>query len=177
MDKKEGIMTNNPELMTVEFLHYNLWANLTLIDACINLTSEQLDSTVPGTYGSIYDTFKHLVRAEAGYLRRLTRASEPLPSPFSWDDRPSLAEIRPYAEQVSSSLEEVARQTHFSDMIDHEWEGEQHRYKSVMLLIQVVNHGVEHRTNITTILAQHGIQAPDIDGWGYLMDNEDRLGE
>ena len=45
-----------------------------------------------------------------------------------------------------------------------------------MVLIEVINHGVEHRTNVTTILAQLGIKAPGIDGWGYLSSHQDHLG-
>jgi hypothetical protein len=40
---------------------------------------------------------------------------------------------------------------------------------------QAVNHGVEHRTNITTILFQQGIQPPDLDGWEYVRLNPDRM--
>jgi len=40
---------------------------------------------------------------------------------------------------------------------------------------QIMNHGVEHRTNITTILNQ-GLQTPpDVDGWGYLAALPDRF--
>jgi hypothetical protein len=43
-------------------------------------------------------------------------------------------------------------------------------------LIQVLDHGVEHRTNITTIMAQYGIKTPEIDGWEYMRLNPDRMG-
>ena len=49
-------------------MHYNRWANLVLLDACIGLSDEQLESGLPGSFGTIYDTFVHLVRAEAGYI-------------------------------------------------------------------------------------------------------------
>lgn len=39
-----------------------------------------MDATIPGTYGTIRETLRHLVRAEEGYLRLLTgeRLSEPM---------------------------------------------------------------------------------------------------
>jgi len=158
-----------------EFLYYNRWANLKLIDSLRDLAPKQLDASLPGSYGSIYDTLHHLIRAETNYYRRLTGTR--LEPPFSWDDRPSIAEIRPYAEQVSSALLEVAGELKRADrIITEEDEGEIFRYKALTLLIQIVNHGVEHRTNITTILAQQSIEAPDIAGWGYLESNPDRLG-
>src|SRR6266545_5350294 len=95
-----------PDPIGVEFLHYNRWANLKLIDACMGLTPGELASSALGAYGSIYDTLVHIVRSEARYAGMLT--GTPLPPPFSWDDHPPLAEIRPYAERVSSALVEAA---------------------------------------------------------------------
>ncbi len=40
--------------------------------------------------------------------------------------------------------------------------------RPVLLFIQVINHGIEHRTNITTILSGLGLPAPEVDGWGYI---------
>jgi uncharacterized damage-inducible protein DinB len=172
-------MTNTCDPMVAEFLYYNRWANLHLIDACRELTSDQLASSAPGTYGSIYDTLVHLIQAEARYYKRLSGTR--LDPPFAWEDKPPLSAIRSYAERVSSALVETAEKMQITDSFqrdweDPEWEGLSARYKSVSMLIQVVNHGVEHRTNITTILAQQGIQTPDLDGWEYMRMNQDRMG-
>jgi uncharacterized damage-inducible protein DinB len=176
---KECAMENTSNPVVAEFFNYNRWANLHLIDACLALTPEQLASTAPGTYGNIYDTFVHIVRSEAGYNRRLTGIM--LEPPFAWEAAPSLAEIRPYADQVSRSLVEVASQIKITDTLprhwhEPEWASYPEHYRKVGLLIQVLNHGVEHRTNITTILAQHGLPTPELDGWGYMLSNPDRIG-
>ena len=47
---------------------HHTWATETLIDACTGLTSEQLSTPAPGTYGSILDTFRHLVITDCWYL-------------------------------------------------------------------------------------------------------------
>jgi uncharacterized damage-inducible protein DinB len=172
-------MTKPSDPMSAEFLHYNLWANLHLIDACRDLTPGQLASSAPGAYGSIYDTLRHIIQAEARYHKRLTGVL--LDPPFSWNAAPPLTEIRSYAQRVSSALVEAAEQMQVTDSFqrdwnDPEWEGQRFRYKAVALLIQVVNHGVEHRTNITTILSQQGIQPPALDGWEYMRLNPDRMG-
>ena len=49
------------------FAHH-VWASLRLIDVCLPLSAEQLGTTVPGTYGSILDTTRHLVGSDASYL-------------------------------------------------------------------------------------------------------------
>lgn len=159
--------------IAVEFLVYNRWANIKLIDACLGLTREQLDSTGPGAYGTIYNTIVHLIQAEARYFWRITGAK--LDPPFLWEDGPALADVRPYVERVSSVLIEAAEKMRLSDQIEYENQGKTMRFKALGMLIQTLMHGVEHRTNITTIMAAHGIADPDLSGWEYLESNPDRM--
>ena len=51
---------------------HHVWATLRLIDVCLELSPEQLGTSVPGTYGSILDTQRHLVGADANYLFVMT---------------------------------------------------------------------------------------------------------
>jgi uncharacterized damage-inducible protein DinB len=46
-------MENSSEL--VEFIRYNVWATLRLLDTCEKLSPDELGSTIPGTYRTIYD--------------------------------------------------------------------------------------------------------------------------
>lgn len=54
-------------LLRDAFAHH-VWATLRLLDACRDLGPAQLETTTPGTYGSIIDTLRHLVAAGASYL-------------------------------------------------------------------------------------------------------------
>lgn len=56
----------------VELFRQNQWANLRLLDACSELSEEQLDASIVGTYGSIQDTLCHIMAAEERYVYRLT---------------------------------------------------------------------------------------------------------
>ena len=168
-------MAPTQSTMTAEFLYYNRWANLVLLDACIGLGDEQLAAGLPGSFGTIYDTFVHIIRSEAVYYRRLTKVR--LEPPFAWDSRPTLAAMRPYAEEVGSAMVAAAVTTGPC------WRGRRGMARANLPLpgrhaffIQAVNHGVEHRTNITTILVQQGIQPPAVDGWEYKTRHPDRLG-
>src|SRR5579859_2350476 len=58
-------------LLDDAFAHHT-WATLRLIDTCRTLRPEQLATAVPGTYGSILETMRHLVGADASYLLVLT---------------------------------------------------------------------------------------------------------
>ena len=42
------------------FAHH-VWATVRVIDACLDLDDGQLQTAVPGTYGSIFDTVRHIV--------------------------------------------------------------------------------------------------------------------
>lgn len=172
-------MTSGSGSIVAEFLNYNCWANLRLIDACLRLTPEELDSSAPGVYGTIYDTLKHLIRSESRYYHRLTGGAPE--APFAWEANPSLADMRAYAEQVGRAFTEAADRAQPADTLprdwyDNDWQGYPERYRAMGLLIQALNHAIEHRTNITTILAQRGIQPPDLDGWEYMRANPNRMG-
>ena len=47
---------------------HHVWATLRLTDACTELSSAQLETAAPGTYGSILETMRHLVGADSSYL-------------------------------------------------------------------------------------------------------------
>jgi uncharacterized damage-inducible protein DinB len=80
-----------------------------VLQACQNLSEDQLEAMIPSAYGTIRDTLGHIIRAEAHYLRLLT-GSCPQPL-FKWEDRPSLAEMTAYAAQVGEALVDMAQRT------------------------------------------------------------------
>jgi uncharacterized damage-inducible protein DinB len=156
------------------FIQYNNWANQRLLRACQNMSEEQLATMIPGAYGTIRNTLEHIIKAETYYLSLLT-GSYPQP-PFKWEDRPNLTKMTTYATQVGEALVEMAQRTQSTDLVVEEGEGEQFHYQALAVFIQIINHGVEHRTNVTTILNQ-GLQTPpDVDGWAYLNAHPDRFG-
>jgi uncharacterized damage-inducible protein DinB len=46
-------------------------------------------------------------------------------------------------------------------------------YPLASLLMQAINHATEHRTQISTIITQLGLEPPDMSGWQYM----DEMGE
>jgi len=59
------------DTLTTLFSHH-LWANLRLFEQCADLTSEQLDAKIAGSYGSIADTLQHIVISEQSYFSRIS---------------------------------------------------------------------------------------------------------
>jgi uncharacterized damage-inducible protein DinB len=35
------------------------------------------------------------------------------------------------------------------------------------VVIQAINHAIDHRSQIATLLSQQDIEPPDLDGWSY----------
>jgi uncharacterized damage-inducible protein DinB len=157
----------------MEFILYNNWANQQVLQACQNLSEDQLATMIPGAYGTIRDTLQHIIQGEAFYVGLLT-GNRPQP-PFQWEARPGLAEMRDYATQVGNALVDAINHIRPTDLVHEEEQGNKFHYQALAVFIQIINHGVEHRTNITTILNQGQSSPPAVDGWGYLSAHPDRF--
>ncbi len=166
-------MDPKPEPTLVELIRYNNWANAQVFAACQMLTPDQLATSAPGAYGSIHATLGHIIAAEADYIHRLTGAG-PQPS-FQWEDRPALDEIYAFSSIVASALLDAVQRVPPDHNVHEEEDGNTIDYQASLLFIQAINHGIEHRTNITTILSGIGLSAPEVDGWGYLFSHPGRF--
>lgn len=154
------------EAPIVEMFRHNRWANLRLLDACRDLSDAQLAATVAGTYGAVRDTLLHLVRSEAAYLRILTGGAA-APAPELGQSAP-IAQLREGAAAVGDALVQVAGRIGPNDTVTHSFDGRQYQIPGPWLLVQVINHASEHRTQVATILTQLGIEPPDMSGWTYM---------
>jgi uncharacterized damage-inducible protein DinB len=166
-------LDHQAEPTLVELIRYNNWANAQVLAACRKLSHDQLAATAPGAYGSIHRTLGHIIAAEADYVGRLTGAG-PQP-PFQWHAGPSLAEISDFAGEVAAALLDAVQRIPPGHGVHEEENDETFDYQAGALFIQIVNHGIEHRTNITTILAGLGLPAPEVDGWAYLSAHPERF--
>ena len=166
-------METQPETTLVELIRYNNWANAQVFAACQKLAADQLAAAAPGAYGSIRETLEHIIRAEADYVGRLT-GNRPQPA-FRWKDQAAPADLFAFAGQVASALLDAIQRIPPNHIVHEEEDGSTLDYQARALFIQIINHGIEHRTNITTILSGLGLPAPEVDGWGYLWSHPDQF--
>ncbi len=155
----------------VEFMKHNTMMNGRLVEACRGLSSEQLAATATGTYGSIGATLVHIANSQESYAARFmgTERGERLEeNPFPGFDTLSARMDAGNAqlEAAAALVDEDVRVTVHGDDPPGSWEI--HRG---LLLLQAVNHGTEHRSQVATILTQLGIEPPDMDGWTYFFDS------
>ena len=157
------------DTLTTLFSH-NLWANLRLLERCADLTSEQLDATISGTFGTIRDTLGHIVTSEQSYFSRIStgqRYDRP-------EDAPPLstAELLESASITGSGFIEWASKVQADDTVQIDWEGTPRDVPKAIIFTQVINHATEHRAQITAIMTQLGIEPPDLQGWSYFEELE-----
>ena len=163
----------NGALLVDGFRHL-VWATLALIDACLELSPDDLDTNVPGTFGSIIDTMRHLVDADVSYQWVLSGKRTPRID----SDNLSLGELRSTMEAVGSEWTRLlAGDLDPAGIVTRDRDdGSQSRAPLTIRLAQAVHHGTDHRSQICTALTSLGIEPPEIDVWAFAA-NEGRLEE
>lgn len=155
-----------------ELFRYNVWATESVLDACENLSVEQLDATAVGTFGTIRDTLVHIVGAQERFAAAL---AEDVQANTSRERRPytGLADLRVAARASGERLVEIARNATDGATVPIHDRGTDYTMPVWVLLLQSLVHGLEHRTQIAAILTQMGIDPPGMDGWAYHETNFD----
>jgi uncharacterized damage-inducible protein DinB len=151
-------------LMDDAFGHH-VWATLRVIDTCLELTSAQLETAVPGTYGSILETIRHLVGADSSYLFSLTEGRTPQID----EDRMDLGELRGAMEADGVAWSGFLAQGPDPDGISvrRRDDGSETHAPAGIRLAQALHHGTDHRSQICTALTALGIEPPAIDVWDF----------
>jgi uncharacterized damage-inducible protein DinB len=146
------------------FAHH-VWATLELIDACDRLSADQLEPSVPGTFGSILATMRHLVSADRSYLALLVdgRLGE------IDEESGNLLELRAAMEADGIGWRDLlAGDPDPRDVIvRHRDDGSESRAPLALRLAQAIHHGTDHRSQICTALTSLGVEPPEIDVWAY----------
>jgi uncharacterized damage-inducible protein DinB len=151
----------------IDSFHHNTWATHEVLRACRDLSPEQLDATAPGTYGSVIDTLRHLVRSEGGYCRRLT-GEEP-----DWyrlpNAAPDLEELARRNDDLAARWERFLAQPFDAERIFViPWhDGKDYDVPAGLVLSQALHHGHEHRTHVCTVLTTLGIPTPGLGLWEW----------
>jgi len=150
----------------VELFRHNAWANQCLFDACEGLSDAQLDATVAGTFGSIRDTLVHIVGAQERIVTALAEMG-PVSVSRERDPFPGLAELRDGVRMSGEALAELVTHAHSGATVTTTWRGEEYTLPVWLLLVQAINHAIEHRAQVAAILTYQGIEPPGMDGWTY----------
>jgi uncharacterized damage-inducible protein DinB len=150
-----------------ELFRHKTWATLQLIEFCQGVDASVLDFTVPGTYGSIRETLRHLVRAEEGYFNHVK--GRPLEDRVAGKGPVDLADLAGRIERLGPEWEKLADDADIQAREITTPDG--WRQAGAIIMAQAVHHADDHRTHVLTILGAHGIEGPDLDVWSYADSN------
>ena len=160
----------------LELFRHKTWATLRLIEYCQDLAEEHLDATIPGTYGTIRETLRHLVESEQGYLSILTRelftsketAEAFVPPDLLPDGQVPLDQLANRIRRMGPRWEALAQD---ADLATREFTTtDGWRVPGSVPMAQAIHHAADHRSHIMSILGARGLELPgpnDLDVWGY----------
>ena len=146
------------------FAHH-VWATLRVIDACLPLTPEQLETTLPGTYGSILDTMRHTVGGDTSYLFAMTGGKVAQID----EDQMDLNELRVVMESHGAAWSELLEPDLDPEavIVRRRDDGSETHAPMGIRLAQALHHGTDHRSQICTALTTLGVEPPEIDVWDF----------
>jgi uncharacterized damage-inducible protein DinB len=148
---------------------HNTWANLKLLDFCERLSDAQLDATAIGCFGSIRDTLRHIVSAEVSYVERVNGklpAKSPAPG-----EVPGFEMLKDSVRWAGDELLELALSARKDTSVRQRPPRQPFEYTLASLIAQALTHSTEHRTQISAIITQLGMEPPDMSGWTYMEEN------
>jgi len=147
---------------------HHVWATLRVVDACLDLTPEQLGIAVPGTYGPILETARHLVGADSSYLFAVTGGSTPLID----EDHMDLSELRAAMEGHGAAWSSLLGEDLDPEavLVRHRDDGSETHAPISIRLAQALHHGTDHRSQICTALTTLGVEPPRIDVYDFGLD-------
>jgi uncharacterized damage-inducible protein DinB len=152
-----------------DLARHNAWATAQVLACCQDLDGPTLASTVPGTYGTIIETLRHLIDAETSYLFQLTGA---------WSERPwpageavGLDVLAERAAMLGTTLEQFLASDWDDERLGERRGsgGEVFAVRAGVFLAQALHHANEHRAQICTILGALGHEPPNVSAWGYAL--------
>lgn len=144
---------------------HHVWATLRLIDTCLALDPEQLETGVPGTYGSILETMRHLVGADASYLSVMNGGRTAAIEEAGMD----LQALRAAMERNGPGWTALLAGDPDPDVVvtRHRDDGSESSAPLGIRLAQALHHGTDHRSQVCTALTALGVEPPAIDVWDF----------
>jgi uncharacterized damage-inducible protein DinB len=161
-----------------ELFEYNYWARDRQLQACTALTQEQFLRPMHSSFSSLRDTLAHLQWAEWVWLERW-RGHSPTAlegEEFAAEKFPTLSAIqgrwRTVERGVREYLMDLSEEGLTRPFTYLNLKGKTWTYPLWQTLFHVANHQTYHRGQVTTLLRQIGVQAPQID---YLVAHDNHF--
>jgi uncharacterized damage-inducible protein DinB len=145
-------------------VRHNAWATTELLEFCQGLDQQTLNATVPGTYGTIIATLRHIIYCEIDFLERLLGHSPT--DPWQLGETTKLNALIEHAALLATDWEVFLASDVDSERPLPPDEGTNTIPAGIVVAVMLY-HGSEHRGQICTILGALGHGPPDLTPWAY----------
>ncbi len=146
---------------------YNVWANQLLLKTAAKLSPEQFTTPFPGvSHGSLRSTFVHCLGAEWIWRMRCQEAVSPaaLLSESDFPTLEALVQRWQSEEQAMRAYLASLKDADLNRMVSYRRvSGAQGENLLWHILVHVVNHGTQHRSEAAVILTSYDCSPGDVD--------------
>lgn len=155
-------------------LAYNDWANQRLLNAAGELSVDELNRDLGGSFGSIQGTLRHILWGERGWLRFWQERSFGADlSPTDFPDLPSIvASWKRHEEEKAAFVHELTE-----EKLRAPCPVDEHSYVLGELIQNVLTHSTHHRGQVVHMLRQLGRTPPFTGFRRFLTENRTELGQ
>ena len=162
-------MSISKELLTTQF-DYSQHAVKLLLEACAELTPQELELDRNSSHGGILETLQHIFYADRVWLSRFRGA----PVAFRNEgENPSLADLAqswpPIMDGFKNYIQSTGQPTILEEFTYTNPAGKKITIVRYQALLHVVNHSTHHRGQIVTMLRQAGHTPPVTDLLYYYL--------
>ena len=141
-------------------LEHNNWANDRLIAACTSVDDEILDAQPTPERWSIRTILAHVVGAQVDYLHMLTEPGKAGVMPEVPHE-----ELQKVAAESGEALIEYVLKDAGEGTEIIELDG--YRFPHWVVMVQLINHAMDHRREVALMLRDAGVTPPALDGWAF----------
>lgn len=150
------------ENVLARLFEYDEWATCTLLQACGALRDDALDARLhERSEWTVRRTLAHIVECQRGYLRLLGA-----PAGDALGAEPTLRDLEESARATGAGLRAL---------VTGETAGRTERFRTDdgyaiepwVVLVQAIQHAIDHRRQVQDRLRALGIEPPRLDGWAF----------
>lgn len=155
---------NRSDILTL--FDYNDWANGRIAAVAEQVSSEQFLAPANVSHGSLRDTLVHMLNADWIWRLRCQEGVSP-ESLLPYEDFPDFGALRSRWEKESAALRSYVKSLTDEDLLQtiHYSSTAGRPYSDTLghILVHLINHGTQHRSEAAVLLTDYGRSPGDLD--------------
>ena len=143
---------------------YHHWVNDRLLQTAEKAPGEKLHDKIGDGYDSIHASLRHLLSAENTWAGRWQGLPPMPPGVDEQTDVPTLRQrFKESQERIAAFIDGLSDERLNADLTYTNRDGNTHRLPLWQVMLQVINHGTHHRSEVCEMLTHVGTPPPPTD--------------